>query len=320
MITITARSLMPLLVMMLSVTSVTVAHAKSRCVVADPSGTPLNVRTTPDGKIVSTLPNGQFVTIIDNSSDRSGKQWAYVSDYETSQPLGWVFRKFITCGATPLPTPPATSHQPAPTESYTGTGFMVSSDGFVLTNRHVVEKCETVTIHDRGQATVREVDETNDLALLKMEGSTLAGTFRTTSPSLGDSIFALGFPYRSVLGAGINFTGGLISSLSGVGNDSRYLQFTAPVQPGNSGGPLVDGDGLIVGVVSARLPDMEMLKASGTLPQNVNFAIRGDLAMDFLGANGVQPLVAEPKSPLSAEEIATKAQAYTVQVICQPDR
>ena len=153
-----------------------------------------------------------------------------------------------------------------------------------------------------------------------MEASTLAGTFRTTSPSLGDSIFALGFPYRSVLGAGINFTGGLVSSLSGVGNDSRYLQFTAPVQPGNSGGPLVDGDGLIVGVVSARLPDMEMLKASGTLPQNVNFAIRGDLAMDFLGANGVQPLVAERKSPLSAEEIATNAQAYTVQVICQPDR
>jgi hypothetical protein len=65
---------------------------------------------------------------------------------------------------------------------------------------------------------------------------------------------------------------------------------------------------------------MEMLKASGTLPQNVNFAIRGDLAMDFLGANGVQPLVAERKSPLSAEEIATDAQAYTVQVICQPDR
>jgi hypothetical protein len=59
------------------------------------------------------------------------------------------------------------------------------------------------------------------------------------------------------------------------------------------------------------------------LPQNVNFAIRGDLAMDFLGANGVQPLVAEvaePKSPLSAEEIATNAQAYTVQVICEPDR
>jgi len=139
----------------------------------------------------------------------------------------------------------------------------------------------------------------------------------STSPSLGESIFALGFPYSGVLGAGINFTGGLISSLSGIGNDSRYLQFTAPVQPGNSGGPLVDANGLIVGVVSARLADIEMLKASGSLPQNVNFAIRGDLAMGFLRANGVEPVIAEPKNPLSTSEIANNAQAYTIQIICQ---
>ena len=86
---------------------------------------------------------------------------------------------------------------------------MVSNDGFVLTNRHVVDKCGTVTIHDRGEAIVKEVDETNDLALLKMQGSTVAATFRSTSPGLGESIFALGFPYSGVLGAGINFTAGI---------------------------------------------------------------------------------------------------------------
>jgi len=106
-------------------------------------------------------------------------------------------------------------------------------------------------------------------------------------------------------------------SLSGIGNDSRYLQFTAPVQPGNSGGPLVDVNGLIVGVVSTRLADIEMLKASGSLPQNVNFAIRGDLATGFLRANGIAPVTAEPKRPLSASAIASNAQAYTVQVVCQ---
>jgi S1-C subfamily serine protease len=83
----------------------------------------------------------------------------------------------------PVPTPqapPTVSEQPAPTESFatTGTGFTVSDDGFVLTNRHVVENCGSVTIHDRGPATVREVDQTNDLALLKMQGSTVAATFR----------------------------------------------------------------------------------------------------------------------------------------------
>jgi S1-C subfamily serine protease len=207
----------------------------------------------------------------------------------------------------------------APSEVYaTGTGFLVSNDGLVLTNRHVVEKCEDLTIHGRGPAIIKEIDPTNDLALLKMQGSTIPATFRSTSSDLGDAVYALGFPYSGVLGSGVNFTGGLVSSLSGIGNDSRYLQFTAPVQPGNSGGPLVDVNGLIVGVVSARLDDIEVLKASGSLPQNVNFAIRGHLATDFLRANGVVPVIAEPKSPLSASAIASNAQGYTVQVVCQP--
>ena len=217
------------------------------------------------------------------------------------------------------PAPPTMSEQRPPKEksTTTGSGFMVSNDGFVLTNRHVVDECDAVTVHDRGSAVIREVDDTNDLALLKIQGSTSAASFRSTSPGLGESVFALGFPYSGVLGSGVNFTGGLISSLSGIGNDSRYLQFTAPIQPGNSGGPLVDANGLIVGVVSARLADIEMLKASGSLPQNVNFAIRGELAMGFLRANGVEPAITEPKNPLSTSEIANNGQTYTVQIICQ---
>lgn len=131
-----------------------------------------------------------------------------------------------------------------------------------------------------------------------------------------NSVFAMGFPYSGILGSGMNFTGGLISSLSGAGNDSRYIQFTAPVQPGNSGGPLVDANGLIDGVVSARLADIEILKSSGSLPQNVNFAIRGELARSFLRANGVDPVVAGAIKLLSTSEIAKTAQAYTVQIIC----
>jgi S1-C subfamily serine protease len=220
--------------------------------------------------------------------------------------------------ATPQHLPTTGEQQtPGSQATTTGTGFMVSNDGFILTNRHVVDNCGSVTIHDSGPAIVKEVDDTNDLALLKIQGSTSTATFRATSPNLGESIYALGFPYAGVLGAGINFTSGNISSLSGIANDTRYLQFTAPIQPGNSGGPLVDGNGLVVGVVSARLADIEILKASGSLPQNVNFAIQGDLARGFLRANGVQPKVAEPKNPLSTSEIANNAKAYTVEIICQ---
>ena len=257
-----------------------------------------------------------------------GKVNDAINDYEyllardpSNKEVANALRELRSSGSSPTPhSPPTTSEQPAPTESYstTGTGFVVTTDGYVLTNRHVVDNCGSVTVHHRGAAVIKEVDETNDLALLKMQGSTVAATFRSTSPDLGEAVYALGFPYSGVLGPGVNFTGGLISSLSGIGNDSRYLQFSAAVQPGNSGGPLVDANGLIVGVVSARLADIEMLKASGSLPQNVNFAIRGDLAAGFLRANGIAPVVVEPKSPLSTSSIASHAQAYTVQVVCQP--
>jgi S1-C subfamily serine protease len=212
---------------------------------------------------------------------------------------------------------PATQPQPAPEKEASGSGFAVSNDGLILTNRHVVADCKGITVLGAGSAAVKAVDELNDLALLSINGRTSAATFRMASPSLGESIYAAGFPYAGVLGRGMNFTAGNVSSLSGIENDSRYLQFTAPVQPGNSGGPLVDANGFVIGVVSARLADIEMLKASGSLPQNVNFAIRGDLARSFLRANGVEPLVAEPESSQSASEIANKAKAYTVQVSCQ---
>ena len=79
---------------------------------------------------------------------------------------------------------------------------------------------------------------------------------------------------------------------------------------------MVDAEGRVVGVVTSRLADIEMLKASGSLPQNVNFAVRAELAKAFLKANGVEPEIAQSKSPLSSSEIARKAQAYTVQIIC----
>ena len=77
------------------------AQAKNRCVIADPSGTPLNVRTGPNGKIVSIIRNGHFVSVVDSALDSTRKPWSYVSDYETGEPIGWVFRSFLVCRETP---------------------------------------------------------------------------------------------------------------------------------------------------------------------------------------------------------------------------
>jgi hypothetical protein len=71
--------------------------ARAECIVADPSPTPLNVRTAPYGSIIGTLDNGQSVYIIDHTLDRQLRAWVYVGDAETDKPLGWVFRKFIVC-------------------------------------------------------------------------------------------------------------------------------------------------------------------------------------------------------------------------------
>jgi len=93
---------------------------------------------------------------------------------------------------------------------------------------------------------------------------------------VGDPVFTLGYPNVIIQGTEPKYTEGTISSLTGVGNNPRWFQISLPVQPGNSGGPLVDEHGQVVGIVNARLDDFKALATSGVLPQNVNYAIKRD--------------------------------------------
>ena len=108
-------------------------------------------------------------------------------------------------------------------------------------------------------------------------------------PRLGESVEAFGYPLADILSTSGNFSLGNISALSGLGDDSRYLQISAPVQPGNSGGPLLDQRGNLVGVVSSKLNALNvMLQKEGDIPQNVNFAIKASVAATFLQSNNVK--------------------------------
>lgn len=91
--------------------------------------------------------------------------------------------------------------------------------------------------------------------------------FASTPTRLGASVAVLGYPLRQILAPSINITAGIVSSLARLGGDLRHLQITAPVQPGNSGGPLVDDRGLVVGVVSAKLDTLKVAVATGDVPQ-----------------------------------------------------
>ena len=95
-------------------------------------------------------------------------------------------------------------------------------------------------------------------------------------------MFTVGFPNIDVQGTEPKYTEGVISSLSGMDNNQRYFQISTPVQPGNSGGPLLNKEGSVVGIVISRLSAAYMLSISGTLPQNVNYATKSSFVQPFL--------------------------------------
>ena len=127
---------------------------------------------------------------------------------------------------------------------------------------------------------------------------------------------AVGFPLSGLLSSDHIVTTGTISALSGLGNDRRTIQITAPVQPGNSGGPLLGEDGSVVGVVVSKLDAMKVAEAIGDIPQNVNFAVSLGVLQSFLNANDVPYLLENSKGTKSPADIAAEASRYTVLLEC----
>ncbi|MGY4449362.1 S1-C subfamily serine protease [Bradyrhizobium sp. i1.3.1] len=144
-------------------------------------------------------------------------------------------------------------------------------------------------------------DVNNDLALLQAPSMTTFKDFariRDRSIRSGDSVIVIGFPFHGLLTSDFTVTTGIASSLSGMRNDTRFLQISAPVQPGNSGGPLFDTTGQIVGVVTAKIPALRIVAATGNIPENINFAIKTGMLRDFLDNSVVPYQTAEPKGEL----------------------
>jgi S1-C subfamily serine protease len=208
--------------------------------------------------------------------------------------------------------------------SVSGSGFVVSKNAHIVTNNHVVANC-VGDIHGNlaGQAPVKlrvvSADEENDLALLqgpkKFKEKDIA-TIRATAVNSGDQVVAIGYPLHGLLTSDLTVTTGIISSLAGLHNDTRFLQISAPVQPGNSGGPLHDSSGNVVGVVSAKLDALRMVKATGDIPQNINFAIKTGALRDFLDNSAVPYQTTEPSGESKTADIASAARAYTMLISC----
>jgi peptidyl-prolyl cis-trans isomerase A (cyclophilin A) len=162
-------------------------------------------------------------------------------------------------------------------------------------------------------------DPVNDLALLKLStpAFTVAAFRGERSVRSGEPVIVIGYPLQGLLASAASTTTGVVSSLAGIGDDTRFLQITAPVQPGNSGGPVLDAAGNIVGVVIAKLNVLQMVKLTGAIPENINFAIKESVARSFLEAHGVEYLTASSTRKLETADIAEQAGKFTVRIECR---
>jgi S1-C subfamily serine protease len=184
-----------------------------------------------------------------------------------------------------------------------GTGFVIGETR-ALTNHHVIDGCQRLTARNAAgkvsSATIEASDARRDLALLAIPANTgPVLTFRD-SPALarGEQVITYGFPLSGVLSSGPTLTTGDVSALAGLRDNPLHIQISAPVQPGNSGGPLLDARGRVIGVVVSKLNAMRIAQMTGgDIPQNVNFAIRGNEAISFLREKNFAPQLGASTGP-----------------------
>ncbi len=205
--------------------------------------------------------------------------------------------------------------------SSSGTGFFVTQDGFLVTSYHVVERASEIRLFSiAGYFAARavKVDAANDLVLRKAEGKfaplPVAASRAVRS---GNTVATVGFPNIGLQGFAPKLAKGEIASLTGARDDPRYFQISVPVQPGNSGGALVDERGNVVGVVSAKLNAAATLSTTGALPENVNYAVKSSLLLSFL--ESVPEVAAKLKEPITRdrkfEDVVKSAEQAAVLVL-----
>jgi hypothetical protein len=199
-----------------------------------------------------------------------------------------------------------------------GSGFAIGDGTFVVTANHVVRGCTTINIPDVGSATLVKSDPRADLAILRPSRPLAAGLrFRSGHPvRLGEEIVVIGYPLRGLLSSPPTITTGIVSSLAGIRDDRTEMQISAPVQPGNSGGPVLDRAGNVVGVVQSKLDAIKTAEITGDIPENVNFAVHSAIVTSFLDSYslGYDFGLFEKEKPVS--EIATIALPAIVVIEC----
>ena len=205
----------------------------------------------------------------------------------------------------------------------TGSGFAITANGYIVTNCHVVEDSSKITLVRDGleyPATIVAADESNDIAILKISSSTIPLPLITSRKTkIGNAVYAMGFPNVQLQGLSPKFTSGLISSLTGLRDDPKHFQISVPIQPGNSGGALVDNRGNAIGVVTAKLSQKAAINTTGTIAENVNYALKSSYVLILLESlpEISDRLMDENSSEMPSDKIAERLQNSTYFIIAQ---
>jgi S1-C subfamily serine protease len=203
-----------------------------------------------------------------------------------------------------------------------GTGFFVNAGGHILTNAHVIAGCRKVQIYHDGakfDAKVSAKDTKTDLAALQTDRK--PKTYAKFSPrklsGLGTEVITFGFPLAGFLSSSGVLTKGNIASLTGLADNIVQMQITNPIQPGNSGGPVIDHFGNVTGVVVSKVNAIKLAKLTGDIAQNVNFAIKSAIAKSFLEAIGIEYAYgSEKRGHLTIDKIVGISKNFTVKIEC----
>ncbi len=207
------------------------------------------------------------------------------------------------------------------TRMSSGSGFFISNDGYILTNHHVIKDSKNVSIminQKKVPVTVVDVDTVNDIALLKADITAKGIAIENQAEAKkGSEIVVLGYPNVNIQGNSVKATFGNINDNRGITGDVRHYQISAAIQHGNSGSPLVDSKGNVVGIVVSTLNQSAMLKATGSLTQNVNYAIKVAYAMPMLMNHNVNLVTTKGTNDLSKVDLVSANEKSVVLVTAE---
>jgi hypothetical protein len=252
------------------------------------------------------------------ASHYSGEKKAWRKDYSSKKYVTEAKKNGVSCGVQVV----VKKEKPLDNKTYkvaSGTGFYVSNSGHIITNHHVIDGCKDMKVISKGrtiETLVLANDPLNDLALLKAkEASSTYFSIINRQPELLEDIIVAGFPFGNKVSSSIKFTRGIVSSLTGVGDNYSQIQIDAALQPGNSGGPIMDYMGNIVGVAVAKLSLKKIMDDYGVVPENTNFGIKASAVRNLMVGNSIA--IKEPNGKnITKKQLAKLATDGTVHLTC----